>query len=99
MSVRIIALRGVSCVPSTPDEVAYNLRWDARIVDEKQQLMKPSSPGVVSKPGDPGGAVPAPCVIMGLNRSTHDVKIAFCVESKATLPYKRIYSHSSLNVK
>jgi len=57
------------------------------MVNEKQQLMNPSSLGVVSKPVGPGVAAPAPCVIVGLNRNTHEVKTAFCVESNATLPY------------
>jgi hypothetical protein len=58
------------------------------MVNEKQQLMNPSSEGLaVSKPVGTGGAVAALCAIVGLNRNTHDVKTAFCVESKATLPY------------
>jgi len=57
------------------------------MVNEKQQLMKPFSLGVVSKLAGAGVAAPVPCVIVGLNRNTHDVKTAFCVESNATLPY------------
>jgi hypothetical protein len=59
-----------------------------RMVNEKQQLTNPSSLGVgVSKPAGRGVTAPAPGVIVGLNRNTHDVKTAFCVESKATFPY------------
>ena len=59
-----------------------------RIVNEKQQLMKPSSFGVVPSCNRlPGVLVPEFELIMGLNRSTHDVSTAFCVESNATLPY------------
>jgi len=57
------------------------------MVNEKQELMNPSSVGVVSKTVGPGVAAPAPCVIVGLDRNTHDVKTAFCVESKAALSY------------
>ncbi len=44
------------------------------MVNEKQQLINPSSLGAVSKIVGPGVAAPAPCVIVGLNCNTHDVK-------------------------
>lgn len=59
-----------------------------RIVNEKQQLTKPSSLGDSSGLLDPRelaviAAAPG-VVISGLNRRTQDVRTAFCVESNAT---------------
>ena len=56
-----------------------------RIVNEKQQLMKPSSFGGCSFPR--AGVVAPDDGSRGLYRSTHDVRTAFCVESNATFPY------------
>jgi hypothetical protein len=56
-----------------------------RIVNEKQQLTKPSLPEV--RGVRPGVADPGPCLTAGLERNTQDVNTAFCVESNATLPY------------
>lgn len=56
-----------------------------RMVNEKQQLMKPSSFG--------GGSLPRAGVTApdegksGLKRSMHEVRTAFWFESNATLPY------------
>jgi hypothetical protein len=58
-----------------------------RIVNEKQQLMNPSSLGVVPRTTRPGVGAPEPCLTAGLNRNTQEVNTAFWVESNATLPY------------
>ena len=58
-----------------------------RIVNEKQQFIKPSSFGAVPSMPRPGEAAPEPRVTAGLNRNTHEVNTAFCVESNATFPY------------
>ncbi|TFY67478.1 hypothetical protein EVG20_g3934 [Dentipellis fragilis] len=63
-----------------------------RIVNEKQQLMKPSSFGAPAEPGSgamrrAGVMLPDAGATSGLKRSTQDVSTAFCVESNATLPY------------
>jgi hypothetical protein len=58
-----------------------------RIVNEKQQLINPSSFGAVPSTARPGEVAPEPRVTAGLNRNTHEVNTAFCVESNATLPY------------
>lgn len=62
-----------------------------RMVNEKQQLTKPSSLGDSCGLFDPRelaviGATPG-IVISGLKRRTHEVRTAFCVESNATWPY------------
>lgn len=58
-----------------------------RMVNEKQQLMKPSSfgGGCVSFPR--AGVTAPDDGSNGLYRSTHDVRTAFWLESNATLPY------------
>jgi len=58
-------------------------------VKEKQQLMNPSSFGLVPKTPRPEvvTAEPEPCLTVGLYRNTQEVRTAFWVESNATLPY------------
>ena len=54
------------------------------MVNEKQQLMKPSSLGASSPPSLFRSDV---VLIKGLYRNTQDVSTAFWVESNATWPY------------
>lgn len=59
-----------------------------RIVNEKQQLIKPSSFGCCCCCSFTRAGVTAPDDgSSGLYRSTHDVRTAFWFESNATLPY------------
>ena len=57
------------------------------IVNEKQQLMKPSSFGGWCCSLPRAGVAPPFEGSSGLYRSTHDVRTAFWFESNATLPY------------